>query len=424
MSFDDLTPDAERELAAIDAALEGRHVDPDLADLGGLAVLLREDRATADPAFLAELDQRVAAGFPRERRARSGGGERTASGGPLATFLAGLRTRVSNVGLVPALGVAASTIAVVVVGASVLSHDSGNGPSSNGGGTVAAQTATSPATRGSGAGGDTSPELAPLVPGSTTPRALKSDSAGSAAAPGAQAPAPATAARKVEHTVALTLTTKPANVARTADAVVAAATADRGIVQSSSVTSGDRGNAGASFVLRIPSNRLQHAIGALSKLGHVRSLNQNTLDITSTYRSARTRLQELLAERTSLLKRLAKATTDNETASLKTRIHLTNIQIDSARASLQRVNTRAAYSTVTVDIAADGTPAPVHHKTGGGAWGPKDALHDAGRVLAIGASVLLVSLAVLVPLGLLAWLAWLASRPLVRHRRERALDGV
>ena len=38
----DITPDVERELAALDDALAGRRVAPDLTELGELALLLRE----------------------------------------------------------------------------------------------------------------------------------------------------------------------------------------------------------------------------------------------------------------------------------------------------------------------------------------------------------------------------------------------
>ena len=54
-----------RELAALDDALAGRPVDPDLADLAELAVLVRDERPVPDPAFARSLDARVERGFPR-----------------------------------------------------------------------------------------------------------------------------------------------------------------------------------------------------------------------------------------------------------------------------------------------------------------------------------------------------------------------
>src|SRR5919112_468929 len=71
---DHLTPGAERELAALDDALAGRPVAPDLAGLGDLALLLRDDRPRPSGEFAAALDARVQRGFspggPRRRLSR------------------------------------------------------------------------------------------------------------------------------------------------------------------------------------------------------------------------------------------------------------------------------------------------------------------------------------------------------------------
>ena len=50
------------------------------------------------------------------------------------------------------------------------------------------------------------------------------------------------------------------------------------------------------------------------------------------------------------------------------------------------------------------------------------AAHDAGRVLTVGAGVALIALAVLVPVGLVAALAWWIGVVVRRRRREHALD--
>ena len=96
------TPDTlTRELAALDDALAGRAVDPDLADLADLAVALRDDRPAPDPAFTRTLDTRVERGFPRAATARKRRGIKW----PRVTL--------------PALGVAASMFLVVVIATSI-----------------------------------------------------------------------------------------------------------------------------------------------------------------------------------------------------------------------------------------------------------------------------------------------------------------
>ena len=99
------TPDTlTRELAALDDALAGRPVDPDLADLGELALLLREDRPVADDAFARALDLKAERGFPRVRtKARRFG------------------VKLPHIPM-PALGVAASLVLVVGVTGVVLSQ--------------------------------------------------------------------------------------------------------------------------------------------------------------------------------------------------------------------------------------------------------------------------------------------------------------
>ena len=68
MRTPDLTPEAARELAAMDDALAGFPVEPDLTELGELALALREERPEVSPEFAASLDARDWGA--RERRSR------------------------------------------------------------------------------------------------------------------------------------------------------------------------------------------------------------------------------------------------------------------------------------------------------------------------------------------------------------------
>src|SRR5688500_7388823 len=100
---DHLTPDVERELAALDDALAGRPVAPDLGELGELALLLRDDRPEPTGAFGADLDARVRRGFSSESPRRTAS---PASWRPWASWSAWAA---------PALGVAATALLLVVV---------------------------------------------------------------------------------------------------------------------------------------------------------------------------------------------------------------------------------------------------------------------------------------------------------------------
>src|SRR5918999_4969941 len=58
------------ELEAVDAALAGRAVAGEHAELAELALLLRDDRPQPDPTWATHLDRRAAAGFPAQPRRR------------------------------------------------------------------------------------------------------------------------------------------------------------------------------------------------------------------------------------------------------------------------------------------------------------------------------------------------------------------
>ena len=59
-----MTSPETAELEAVDAALAGRYVAPEHAELAELALLLRDDRPEPTPAWPTQLDRRVEAGFP------------------------------------------------------------------------------------------------------------------------------------------------------------------------------------------------------------------------------------------------------------------------------------------------------------------------------------------------------------------------
>ena len=59
-----LPDDVQRDLEAIDTALAGGEVDPDLRELAELSLAVRDTRPQPRPGFAALLDERAASGFP------------------------------------------------------------------------------------------------------------------------------------------------------------------------------------------------------------------------------------------------------------------------------------------------------------------------------------------------------------------------
>ena len=190
---------------------------------------------------------------------------------------------------------------------------------------------------------------------------------------------------------------------------------------SSQITSGSSGE----FELRVPSSRLQRALSRLSAIGKVRERSQGSQDITGAVVSVNERLKDARTERRSLLRQLAKATTVNQTESIRRRLRIVSGQIAAAKRDLRSVKRRASYSTISVQLLADrraGSSASDDDDSSG--WTPGDAWRDAGRILEVSAGVLMIAAALALPIGLVALLLWLAMRQAAQRRRERALDAV
>jgi hypothetical protein len=380
-----LDPAVAAELEALEAALAGDPAaDPELA---ALVRDVRADATAMAPDFRARLDDRVADGFAKAPR----------------------RARPRRRALVPALGVAGCILAALV--AVVLSAGGGSsdraGSGSAGRAAAPAQTEASDSAKSSGGSGSS---------------ASGTSSSGNSSSPKLAAPAPGPAApaqqRRVERSTRLELTTTDVQAA--SDGVVRATQATGGFVQSSQVATGD-GRSTASFVLRVPTSRLDDALGRLSRLGHVRSLQQSADDITNVYNSASTRLAEARAERRGLLRALSKATTGPEISSLRARIADNRRALQRDQRELNAVRNRANYATIGLELTGVARKHAV--VPSGGSWTPGDAAHDAVRVLEVSAGVALIALAVLVPLTLVGAAGGFAAVALRRRRREAALSS-
>jgi len=416
---DPMSDEQRHELDALDRALSGEPVDP---THGELEDLVREVRATAPemtPGFAARLQEEVRSGFPtsqerpplRDRRA-----------------LAGRRWM-----LLPAAGSLAAVIValVIVLGAGsseTITTFSGKATTLP----VERDAQTEEASPSSGATADSADGSADRANAAPAQRARRS--APSSAAPSVSPPPPAASSnpagpsttaiapartRKVERSAVLALRTPEGEFERTTDAVIATVSRFGGIVASSQIGASDSTGGEATFDLRIPTERLDRALAALSKLGHVTERNQSLQDITASFASAQERLTDARAERRGLLRALERATTQSAIASLKAQLRTVSSRIAGVKGELSSLRRRADLSRVDLTVRGSGVSGGA---TGGGDWTPGDAAADALRVIEVFAGVMLVALAVLAPLGLIAGLGVLVVRMGRRRRRESALD--
>jgi hypothetical protein len=438
-----LDPDVERELEAVDHALHGLRVATDLEDIRDLAVDARADRPALEPDFGTRLDQWAAAGFPRE--GRPGGHEDDTTGSALSGMFERLRSVPPRRLLLP-VGAAATLVVAVAVAIGVsdqLGRPSGGSPSETGVATPASSgsVGTAEAARAS----RTPSEAAPGAPESQnldgqlqqlTPNVragfARRDQVTNAGAIGAVG---SPTHRKVAQNVDLVLATEPQKVRDVADSIVGVVDKYHGFVVSSNVTSGrtppptpvplqedntgrQRVEGSGTFELRIPAQRLQDALRDMSAIdgAHVASRTEGTRDITKRFNAAEARVHDLEAQRDYLLKQLANALTLTEQESLQQRINIVEHDLADAKNHLGHVQQRIHMVPVTVEIQGQ------RGVDSGGAWSIGDAFHDAGRVLTVIAGILLISLAVLAPLGLIGAAAWITTRAVIRRRREGALE--
>ena len=370
-----LDPAALAELAALDAALSGDAGDPEWA---ALVAAVREEAPAAGPRFRDDLDARVSAGFPRPR--------------PAWLRLPARRA-------LPAFAVASALlVGGVVVGTGTQTDDA-----SVSGTVEAAQPAAGAA-------------------GSAAEAASGADSAASAAAvpaPPARSAAPGTVPRKVERTTTLGLTTDADGLQDAAGGIVRATQDLGGVVETSQVDSSPSGGA-ASFVLRVPTARLDDALKRFGELADVARLTQGSADITGSVVSAQDRLSDARAERKALLAALGRTTAPTRIASLRARLRGNRVELSRLEGDLRGLRRRADLARVDVSLSASGTAAD---PDAGSAWGPGAAARDALRLLEVLAGVALVAGALLLPLALLGGGAALAGNGLRRRRRDAALGA-
>jgi uncharacterized protein DUF4349 len=385
-----LDPEIAAQLDAVDATLAGQPVDPEHAELAELALLLAAERPGMDPEFARSLDQRV------QRRFAASAGAASSS-------------RRRAWALKPMLGVAGSALAAVVV-VVVVTSSGGSGVQRSA--TSSAQQPSAPPAR----------LAAPAVAQSTTSAA--GASAPSAASGSGQlrpdAVQPPANGRKITQSAQLALSAAPTRIDAVAQEVFDVIGRENGVVKRSNVTATGGSDGYAEFQLSVPSSALADTMASLSRLhyAHVSSRTDTTQDVNDAYVATARRLADDRALRTALLKQLANATTQSQINSLNSQLHGAEAAIAGDQATLRSMNRQINNSQITLTINAALVPVA----RGSSSFTIGKAAHDAGRVLTIAAGVALITLAVLVPIGIVGAFAWWSFVATRRRRREQALD--
>ncbi len=266
----------------------------------------------------------------------------------------------------------------------------------------------------------TTDSAAGTLSGSVSSQASGSSQVASAA-PALTAP---TAGRQIVQSAQLSLSTNPKDVDTVAQQVFNVISAQNGVVKSSQVTATNSANGYAQFELSVPSANLSQTMGALSRLhgASVVSRTDSTQDITQQVGGAGMRLADARALHAALLRKLAAATTTAEIDGLKAQIAAVEATIARDQSTLRSLHRQVSFSNIAVTINA--ASAPGHPVSGGGSFTIGKAAHDAGRVLVVAAGAALITLAIMVPVGLVIALILWVGFWIRRRRREHALDLV
>lgn len=223
--------------------------------------------------------------------------------------------------------------------------------------------------------------------------------------------------RSIERSAQIVLGADAADVRGDAAKVFDAVQAFHGIVLRSSISDGGEGQAGATFNLLIPSGKLGEAMAAFSGIADVRSRHESGVDVTAPTINLGERLQDARAKVASLLTEVAGAETEAEREAAEEKLRAARRQVATLRSRLTDLRRQTHLSSVLLRIETGGA-------AGGsdGSWGVADGLHEAGHILAVAAGVTVIGLAIVTPLALIVLLVWLARRAWIGRSRERALD--
>jgi len=371
---------------------------------------LEELRPQPRPAFAAELDARVAAGFPRESSL-----PRLSA----AAALNRLHSLKPQHVWVPAGGLLAAMLLALVV----VFSQAGGGTDDALESTTAEMSEEGSASPDASAGGATEPQAVKPFAEESAGVAEGLSQAGKnsdASGPYVRGSADLTNLdkRAIERSSQITLGTEPESVGRASSEVFDVVHANRGIVLDSQTSDGSAAHAEAEFELLIPSAKLGDAMAGFSEIGEVRSRHEATNDITAPTVSTSAHLEDSRARIDSLLGQLAEAETEGEREAVERELRGERNRAASLEASLANLERRASLSRVSLRIVGG---EGVFSSDEGGAWGIGDALDDAGDVLGVAAAVTLLALAVLAPIALIALLIWLGRRTYLRRARQTAL---
>ena len=129
--------------------------------------------------------------------------------------------------------------------------------------------------------------------------------------------------------------------------------------------SGYRNTRSASMTIRIPKDKLDAFVEAVSGISNVVRRSDNVEDVTLSYVDMESRRNALKTELDRLLELLAKAQTINEIITIEDRLSTVRYQLESMESQLRKLDNQVDYSTIYLNINEVQELTPVNAKTPG-----------------------------------------------------------
>jgi hypothetical protein len=223
------------------------------------------------------------------------------------------------------------------------------------------------------------------------------------------------AAPSVIKTARLSLEVGKDGFTDAADRATEIAGEEGGFVESSSSQGSDVRS--GRLTLRIPVDRFEHALSAVSKLGDIRLRSVSGKDVTSQFVDLEARLRNARAQETVLLGILHQATTVSATLDVQRTLSDVQLQIEQLTGQERSLQNRADMGTIVLELFETGKPPP--RVVEAGITNPKltEAWTRAKATFFGLLYGIIVSASVVVPLALLSLIALLVWRR-VRARTD------
>ncbi len=178
------------------------------------------------------------------------------------------------------------------------------------------------------------------------------------------------------------------------------------------------------FTLKVPSDRFEDAVDRVEGLGVRVSSALSSQDVTEEYVDLQGRLNYWERQEAFYAKLMSEAETIEDLVVVQTRMQDVLLNIEQIEGRLRYLDGRTAYATLTVGltevpdeivpvVVVDPDPGPI-----------AEAFDQAGEVLLATVAFMIVAAAVVIPLGILAMLAWLVFRLLAPRKREQPVVEV